>query len=51
MVYPELIKVMPDDFGRRSPDFDPEGKYYTEDELEDMRADEADAWREEQFGK
>lgn len=51
MVYPGFVKVMPDDFGRRSPDFDPEGKYYTEDELEDMRADEADAWREEQFGK
>lgn len=42
---------MPGDLDQRSPDFDPEAKYYTEDELEDMRADEADMWREEQLEK
>lgn len=52
MVYPGFIKVMPDDFGRRSPDFDPEGEYMTQDEKSDQQADEVERqWREEREDK
>lgn len=48
MVYPGLIKVMPDDFGRRSPDFDPEGDYMTSDEKSDRQADNVlEEWKTE----
>lgn len=39
MVYLGLIKVMPDDFGQRSPSHDPEGDYMTLDEKSDRQAD------------
>ena len=43
---------MPDDFGRRSPDFDPEGEYMTQDEKSDQQADEVERqWREEREDK
>ena len=52
MVYPGFIKVMPDDFGLRSPDFDPEGEYMTQDEKSDQQADEVERqWREEREDK
>lgn len=39
---------MPDDFGQRSPDYDPECKYMTLDEIMDAQADESERqWREE----
>lgn len=44
----KFVRVMPDHLNRRSPDYDPDSKYYIEDELGDMRADEAERqWREE----
>ena len=52
MVYPGFIKGMPDDFGRRSPDFDTEGEYMTQDEKSDQQADEVERqWREEREDK
>ncbi len=48
MVYPGFVKVMPDDFGRRSPDFDPEGDYMTSDEKSDRQADNVlEEWKTE----
>ncbi len=39
---------MPDDFGRRSPDFDPEGDYMTSDEKSDRQADNVlEEWKTE----
>ena len=37
----KFVRVMPDHLDRRSPDYDPEGKYCTEDVVEGMRAGEA----------